>query len=174
MSNSFWNIYLIVSRFVGDELQPIWSKCVKFHGNRTKILETTALLRMCIEIFFNKAFFPDFAHYGLSAPSVREKKMIFLIILIEFIISESLKAILKFWKIRPLSAPPEGAGGPLQLLREGEFFEISESLSNFQIWWIRSKWSRKPSFFAHRWCWEAIISKIGEKSLVEKNFDTHS
>ena len=132
MSNSFWNIHLIVSRFLGDEIQPIWSKCVKFHENQTKTLETTAFLRKCIEIIFNKAFFPDFAHYGhlaLTKLIDARKNMIFLLILIEFIISESFNAILKFGKIHPLggawvarSLPRGGASSPPS---GGEFFQIS-------------------------------------------------
>ena len=44
------------------------------------------------------------------------KKMVFLLISIEFIVSESFNAILKFWKIQPLGgagvarpAPPGGS-----------------------------------------------------------------
>ena len=61
--------------------------------------------------------------------------MVFLIILIEFIISESVKAILeKFAPVRAAKgAPPAGAGGHSGSSGEGELFEISESLSNFQI-----------------------------------------
>ena len=90
--------------------------------------------------FFQQGSFPDFAHYGLSALIKlidAIKNMIFLLILIEFMISESLKAILKFQKILPLGgagvARPSPWRGAVRRPEGSEFFKNSESLSHFQI-----------------------------------------
>ena len=57
--------------------------------------------------------------------------MDFSLIFIEFIISDSFKAILPFEKFAPQGSDetsPAGAGGPLRLFREDKFFKIMELL----------------------------------------------
>ena len=183
MSNIFWNIHLIVSRLQRDEIQPIWSVPVKFHENRTKIQETTALLRMCIEIFFNKAFLPDFARYGHSALTklIDARKISFLFYFDRiYHISKSFSAILTFWKIRPLGGaevarpPPVPLGGASFASTKGPIFQ------NFRIAWKLSdmissiKISKKPLFSRIDelgQCWVAMTSKIWEKKPCWKNFE---
>ena len=184
MSNSFWNIRLIVSRLKHDEILPIWSKYVKFHGNRTKILETASLLRKYIEFVFNKTFFLDFAHYGHSALTKlidARKNIIFLLISTEFTISESFNAILKFWKIRSLQGgegcPSKGRGAGHSGSSEREnFSKFQDRFQTFRYDYS-IKMIKKTIFFAHRWACSVLGGHNEQnrgKSLVEKNFDTHS
>ena len=77
-----------------------------------------------------------FAHYDVSLLKRlidSRKNVFFLFILIEFISSESFKAI---W--------------------------------NFQNWYIRWKWTRKPHFFANQWAYSVLRRHNEQKCPVEK------
>ena len=182
MSNSFWNIHRIVSWLELDKLQPIWSECVTFHENLTKILKTTALLRKCTDFFPTRLFSRIWLIMTDQAHRCAKKDCCLAH-------SDQINHIWKFQsdskilKNSPLEGgrdgSPSGRGGrPTQALREDAFFKnlrIALKLSDM----INSiRMSKKTIFFSRidalgQW-WEAIMRQIREKSLVGKKFDTLS
>ena len=98
-----------------------------------------AFFRRSVEKNVNKAFFLDFFHFCLSAQTRLvdlQKNMVFSLVFVQFIISESFKAIQQFLKIRPLgragvARPPLPEGRPTPP-RGGEFSKLLNRMKTFR------------------------------------------
>ena len=197
MSNSFWNIHLIVSRFVRDEIQPIWRVCkISWKSNENSGNDST--FTKVNRNFVQQGFFPRFCSlWPLSIVKAHRcaKKDGFL---------DYFDRIYHIWKFESDSeilknSPPQGGEGrpsgrggrPLRLLRRGRTFRnfrIAFKLSDM----INSiKMIKKTIFFAHRWacsvlrghneqnrgkkpCWKKFrFTFVEVLSFPEFSFDFH-